>query len=267
MLIEDDKTMLALLSTLLKMEGFQIVTLTTEQSVEALLDTLRHEKPDAALVDVHLHQASGIAGVRPACPVDPLPLPVTEAGQRGLQDPLDRPAPGLTWKPAKSVPSYSTGRGNAGRRPLGRLRQTSSIWTISAASPRRWPSRTIRVYPDVRSAYLGAISSNSFATTSGSFGNWATTARRAVEVAALGERDHLLDAAADLLGLRLGRLDPLVAEDRHGQVLEQAQPRSLLAAELAAADPMGHRSALRLVVERLVGLGRPSTPSAPSRGR
>jgi DNA-binding response OmpR family regulator len=60
MLIEDDKTMLTLLSTLLKMEGFQIVTLTTEQSVEALLDTLRREKPDVSLVDVHLQQASGI---------------------------------------------------------------------------------------------------------------------------------------------------------------------------------------------------------------
>jgi len=60
MLIEDDKTMLTLLSTLLGMEGYQIVTLTTEQTVEALLATLRREKPDAALVDVHLQQASGL---------------------------------------------------------------------------------------------------------------------------------------------------------------------------------------------------------------
>jgi len=60
MLIEDDKTMLSLLSTLLKMEGYQIVTLTTEQTVESLLATLRREKPDAALVDVHLQQASGL---------------------------------------------------------------------------------------------------------------------------------------------------------------------------------------------------------------
>jgi DNA-binding response OmpR family regulator len=60
MLIEDDKTMLSLLSTLLKMEGYQIIQLTTEQTVDELITTLRREKPDGALVDVHLQQASGI---------------------------------------------------------------------------------------------------------------------------------------------------------------------------------------------------------------
>ena len=37
----------------------------------------------------------------------------------------------------------------------------------------------MRVKPDVRSAYLGAISSKSLVTTSGSFGNCETIARRA----------------------------------------------------------------------------------------
>jgi len=60
MLIEDDKTMLTLLSTLLMMEGFQIVQLTTEQTVDDLIATLRREKPDAALVDVHLQHTSGV---------------------------------------------------------------------------------------------------------------------------------------------------------------------------------------------------------------
>ena len=60
MLVEDDKTMLTLLSTLLEMEGFQVVQLTTEQTVDDLLATLRREKPDAALVDVHLQHASGV---------------------------------------------------------------------------------------------------------------------------------------------------------------------------------------------------------------
>jgi DNA-binding response OmpR family regulator len=60
MLIEDDRTMLTLLSTLLKMEGYQIIQLTTEQTVEDLITTLRREKPDGALVDVHLQHASGI---------------------------------------------------------------------------------------------------------------------------------------------------------------------------------------------------------------
>jgi DNA-binding response OmpR family regulator len=60
MLIEDDKTMLTLLGTLLKMEGFQVASLTTEKTLDDLLTTLRREKPDAALVDVHLAQINGI---------------------------------------------------------------------------------------------------------------------------------------------------------------------------------------------------------------
>ena len=60
MLIEDDKTMLSLLSTLLKMEGFQVVQLTTEQTVADLIASLHREKPDLTLVDVHLQNASGI---------------------------------------------------------------------------------------------------------------------------------------------------------------------------------------------------------------
>jgi DNA-binding response OmpR family regulator len=60
MLIEDDKTMLTLLSTLLKMEGFQIIQLTAEQTVDDFITTLRREKPNLALVDVHLQHANGI---------------------------------------------------------------------------------------------------------------------------------------------------------------------------------------------------------------
>ena len=60
MLIEDDKTMLTLLGTLLKMEGYQIIPLTTEQTVDDLISTLRNEMPDVALVDVHLQHTSGI---------------------------------------------------------------------------------------------------------------------------------------------------------------------------------------------------------------
>ena len=60
MLIEDDKTMLSLLGTLLKMENFQVVPLTNEKTLDDLIATMRREKPDAALVDVHLQQANGI---------------------------------------------------------------------------------------------------------------------------------------------------------------------------------------------------------------
>ena len=57
--------------------------------------------------------------------------------------------------------------------------QRSSIWTIGARSPFRLPRWVIRVYPEVRSAYFGAISSKSFLMTRGSLGSSATTIRRA----------------------------------------------------------------------------------------
>jgi hypothetical protein len=40
-------------------------------------------------------------GIRPACPVDPSIRPVTEAGQRGLQDSLDRPFPRIDLEPGE----------------------------------------------------------------------------------------------------------------------------------------------------------------------
>src|SRR5690606_11896333 len=48
------------------------------------------------------------------------------------------------------------------------LRYTSSSKAIGAASPCRGPSLSKRVYPPFRSEYLGAISSKSFFTASGS---------------------------------------------------------------------------------------------------
>jgi DNA-binding response OmpR family regulator len=59
MLIEDDATMLILLGTLLQMEGFQVAKVAKEETVDDLLSALRREKPDVALLDVHLHQISG----------------------------------------------------------------------------------------------------------------------------------------------------------------------------------------------------------------
>jgi DNA-binding response OmpR family regulator len=59
LLIEDDPTMLILLSTLLEMEGYQVVKLKHEETIDELLALLRREKPDAAMVDVHLHQVNG----------------------------------------------------------------------------------------------------------------------------------------------------------------------------------------------------------------
>jgi hypothetical protein len=42
-----------------------------------------------------------------------------------------------------------------------------------------------------------------------------------VQVAALGERDQLLDLGLDGLGLGLGRLDPLVLDDLLAEVHQQ----------------------------------------------
>ena len=61
MLIEDDATMLSLLGTLLKMEGFETATLDDR---EDLLDALRREKPDVILLDVNLVFGNGIDFLR-----------------------------------------------------------------------------------------------------------------------------------------------------------------------------------------------------------
>jgi DNA-binding response OmpR family regulator len=57
MLAEDDPTMLGLLKTLLKIEGFQIAVLDTREDV---LGAFRREKPDVVLLDIHLIQGNGI---------------------------------------------------------------------------------------------------------------------------------------------------------------------------------------------------------------
>jgi len=57
LLAEDDMTMVSLLKTLLKMEGYQVVALDAEDDVPA---AVRRERPDALLLDVHLFQQSGL---------------------------------------------------------------------------------------------------------------------------------------------------------------------------------------------------------------
>ncbi|MFZ6030916.1 MAG: response regulator transcription factor [Chloroflexota bacterium] len=64
MLAEDDRTMLSLMSTLLEMEGFQVVKYADEQTADDLLDTLRQSKPDLAMVDIHIRQINGLDVVR-----------------------------------------------------------------------------------------------------------------------------------------------------------------------------------------------------------
>jgi DNA-binding response OmpR family regulator len=57
LLAEDDSTMVSLLTTLLKMEGFQVVALHADDDVPA---AVRSEKPDILLMDVHLMHQSGL---------------------------------------------------------------------------------------------------------------------------------------------------------------------------------------------------------------
>ena len=57
MLAEDDMTMLSLLKTLLRLEGFETTTLGEKENV---LDAIRRENPDAILLDVHLTQGNGL---------------------------------------------------------------------------------------------------------------------------------------------------------------------------------------------------------------
>jgi len=57
LLAEDDPTMLSLLKTLLKMEGFETVSLGDEDN---LLDVIYREHPDVVLLDVHLAQGNGV---------------------------------------------------------------------------------------------------------------------------------------------------------------------------------------------------------------
>lgn len=57
LLAEDDITMVSLLKTLLKMEGYDVVALDADADVPA---AVRREKPDVLLMDVHLFRQSGL---------------------------------------------------------------------------------------------------------------------------------------------------------------------------------------------------------------
>ena len=57
LLAEDDRTMVSLLTTLLKMEGFEVLALDVNANVPAAVE---REKPQALFMDVHLGQQSGM---------------------------------------------------------------------------------------------------------------------------------------------------------------------------------------------------------------
>lgn len=57
LLAEDDVTMVSLLKTLLKMEGFDVIALRADSDVPA---AVRSENPDVILLDVHLGPQNGL---------------------------------------------------------------------------------------------------------------------------------------------------------------------------------------------------------------
>ena len=57
LLAEDDPTMVSLLSTLLKMEGIEVVALEASADVPA---AVLKEKPDFVLMDVHIGKQNGL---------------------------------------------------------------------------------------------------------------------------------------------------------------------------------------------------------------
>jgi len=59
MLIEDDQTMLSLLTILLQMEGYDVCS-PTDDRLEDLLEAIRLQQPDLTLLDVNLRLGSGI---------------------------------------------------------------------------------------------------------------------------------------------------------------------------------------------------------------
>lgn len=57
LLAEDDVTMVTLLKTLLKMEGFHVVAVDADADIP---DAVRRERPDVLLLDVHLSFQDGL---------------------------------------------------------------------------------------------------------------------------------------------------------------------------------------------------------------
>ena len=62
LLADDDFTMVALLKTLLGMEGYQVATLLDKTG--DMLDNIRRAKPDILLIDIYLGDRNGMDVVR-----------------------------------------------------------------------------------------------------------------------------------------------------------------------------------------------------------
>jgi DNA-binding response OmpR family regulator len=60
MLVEDDPTMLSLLTTLLEFEGFQVAKLKRDADIGQALRQMQQEAPDLLILDIHLGKINGL---------------------------------------------------------------------------------------------------------------------------------------------------------------------------------------------------------------
>jgi CheY-like chemotaxis protein len=98
LLAEDDVTMVSLLKTLLKMEGFEVVALQADADVPA---AVRDEKPDVILLDVHLGPQNGLDILDKICssPDTSATRVVMSSGSNVKEDCMHRGAYGFLLKP------------------------------------------------------------------------------------------------------------------------------------------------------------------------
>jgi DNA-binding response OmpR family regulator len=59
LLIEDDATMLRLLQTLLKLEGFQVIMPEKDDNLEQTMESIQREKPAIVLLDLYMQKFNG----------------------------------------------------------------------------------------------------------------------------------------------------------------------------------------------------------------
>jgi DNA-binding response OmpR family regulator len=100
LLIEDDQTMLALLSTLLRFEGFEVEAVTDDESVEKIVKNVQQVSPDAVLLDVHLRSVYGLdvlEALRKSA--GPTPRVIMSSGSDLRQRCLEMGADGFIMKP------------------------------------------------------------------------------------------------------------------------------------------------------------------------
>lgn len=59
LLIDDDKTMIALLGKLLQFEGFDVISFDGQEDLDDIVDLVRRESPAIILIDVYLKDING----------------------------------------------------------------------------------------------------------------------------------------------------------------------------------------------------------------